>query len=154
MDEKKTYQVYVGAMKLHKKYFGQKADEEHLNSFVTDVNAMNSMFNSNFCNVTTEHLRQWFIDKFCNVSLSDIAGFYTDMWRLHKKCIAMEQTDDFWRDFMSETERLQKKYPFRQYQWFVLAIADDLELSGSRAPAIEESGTENQGRGCDGEEKK
>lgn len=91
---------------------------------------MNSEFNCNFCNSVTEILRKWFICGFYGLSDCEISEFYTCLWRFHKNCIGLIQDDEFWRRFLEEARRMGKeKYGFKFFHLFVLAIAEELEIS-------------------------
>lgn len=131
MDEKTTYQIYVSLMRLHKKHAKQRAStRDNLTNFVTDINIVNSTFNSNFCNAMTESLRQWYVNEFHGIEEKDIPQFYTELWHFHKKYINATQDESFWEKLMNEIQQLSlEKYNFRSFQLFALAIADELELS-------------------------
>lgn len=105
-------------------------DECNIRKFVEDINSMNSEFNYNFCNSVTEILRKWFICGFYGLSDCEIAGFYTYLWRFHKKRICVKQDDEFWKLFLEETQRINReKYSFKFFNMYISAIAEDLEIS-------------------------
>ena len=127
MEEKEAYQVYVGVLKLHKKYIGLDPNMENLSLFISDINTVNSTLNLNLCNALTEILRQWFICGFRNLEESKIAEYYTDLWKFHKKYFTPEHDDKFWEELTEESCMLSKKYKFCQCRNMILAILSDIE---------------------------
>lgn len=128
MDEKRVYRIYVGVMRLHKKYAG-KQFSECLNNFITDINAMNNSFSSNFCNAMTDILRQWFLKGFYEAENYDIAEFYTDLWRFHKRYLTHPHTDEYWPRCMDDARQIDKKYASIWVQKFITEIMNDLEIN-------------------------
>lgn len=130
MNEKQVYQIYANIMKIHKKFIGEIPDHDHLTAIVAAINALNSVNNSNFCNAMTDVLRRWFINGFVGVEPTGITLFYTDLWRLHKRYMGQDRNDDLWEAVVGEIGELNKKYVFRSFQEYALAIADELENGG------------------------
>lgn len=137
MDDKNTYRVYVGVMKLHKKYVG-KHFLDYSEEFVSDINSMNSSFNSNFCNAMTDILRRWYIKGLRGIEQDDIAKFYTDLWRFHKKYLGHACSDECWKLAVDEARQLDKKYVSAWVQEFILAIMDDIEITSINNKNLEQ----------------
>lgn len=138
MDEKQIYHIYAGILKLHKLFYGRKATGEDMTGFITSLNVLNSAHNSNFCNAMTDVLRRWFTRGFSGLEADEIAPFYTDLWRFHKKYLGQENSDRFWEDAVDETRRLNQKYTFPEFQKFTLAIMDELETRSVKEKVMED----------------
>ncbi|MDO5540583.1 MAG: hypothetical protein Q4F83_11025 [Eubacteriales bacterium] len=150
MDEKAIYQIYVGLMKLHKKYAAWNDKRQCLSVLIAEINQMNVAFNSNFCNAMTDVLRRWGINGFHSLDVNVVAQFYTDLWRFHKKYIDPPRNDAYWRAVTEEVEQLDKKYGLRPLQEYMLAIMDELENGGEVAGddgKTAENGGEEVGNG-------
>lgn len=131
MDERATYGVYNSLMKLHLKYADCKADREHAAALVAEINAINSQFNSNFCNSMTDALRRWFLLGFPGVEKDGVKAFYVEIWQLHKKYIGMQRDNTFWQMATEDLHDLGGKYGYNKpVQDMALSIMDELEMSG------------------------
>lgn len=126
MDEQETYQVYVGVMKLHKKY--AMRDMGNLPGLIADINQLNSSHNHNFCNAMTDILRKWFLGYYGSVKPERVTEMYTDLWRLHKKYLRQERDETFWKMVTEEFREIYEKYGGAvQVRKYLLAVADALE---------------------------
>lgn len=128
MNEKEIYAVYVGVMKIHKKYVAHVRDMAYLPELIAEINQLNSSRNSNFCNAMTEVLRQWFIGHFSGAGPDGLKDLYTDLWHLHKKYMGVERDDTVWKMAVDDIAALDKKHGgCRQLQLYALAVMDELE---------------------------
>lgn len=147
MNEKEIYQIYVGVMKLNKKYMSYRKVDKYIPEFIKDINDLNSKYNSNFCNAMTEILRRWFTGKLLGVGDSQLQDFYTDLWKLHKKYILRERNDSFWENLIEEVDKLGAKYSVNQCEKVLLAMVDELEMNkpqeGTKEPPDGPNGTES-----------
>lgn len=127
MNEKEIYQIYVGVMKIHKKYADHVRDSNYLSAMIADINQLNSTYNSNFCNAMTDALRRWMAGKIQGVEPEKIKELYTELWLFHKKYLNQERTDAYWSEVVDGVDVLAKKYGTKQVELFLLAVADELE---------------------------
>lgn len=125
-----AYEMYNALMKLQKKYADYVGNAACLPALDGDIGRVTAKAGGDgFAVRMAGILREWVEGKISGPPKGTAVEFYTDLWlSLHRKYAEAEQDDVFWRRFMDDAERLDRKYGgCRQMQRYALEIANELE---------------------------